>query len=160
MQDYDDDMVVGMAEKGAADQQAMIGSAAPAPEQPLNPDRVNLLADTIAGTMQSLTNGQVMEQPEPISEPGAVPPRMYAQLAALSQIFEAVPEGEPYRFDPDETVSNEEGIATAISLIGQAGKDSKLTRALANAAPPAAEEPEAPAESEGPDDAELRNMVM
>lgn len=151
--------VMSAEQQAAQEQQASIAQAAPPASEPLTPERVNVLGETLITTMEALTGGQVSEMPEQIEQDvDQVPDRMFTQLAAISEVFNQIPGGEPYAFDPAQVASDNEGLAEAIEKIGQAGRDKNFARAVASAAGGQGEEPEA-APPEAPPEEDVSEYV-
>lgn len=149
------------ANKTAMDKQAILSSSVPEAKEPLSPERVNVLSETMITAMEALSGRQVSEQPIAVeSDVTKLPDRMYAQLAAVAGILDQVPGAEAYRFDPTQTVQDNEGLAQAISKIGQAGRDKKVIRAVASTVPQEHDEAAEPSEEEaGPPEDDIDDYI-
>jgi len=133
----------------AAQRQQTIGAAAPRAKEPLEPEVVNLVAKMLGSAVVALTDGQVTPAFAETSEPvEALPADIFAGLAAITTLFEQVPEAEAYRYDIEEATASNDGLAELAKRLDAASKDKELIRAMKRPQKAAAQEkkPVAPAE--------------
>lgn len=132
------------------------GSGAPMATEPLDPVKVNALAEIATEAAAELTGGQVPlpEVPKATEPLEQVPLELFALINGHAQLAATFPAASEYAFDPVEAVSSDEGLANAIATIGAMARDKKVLRAAANGQPEAPSVEEAPAEEPAAPDPE------
>jgi hypothetical protein len=150
------DQARGVMEGEAADRQANLAEAIPPAAEPLEPDRIAVLAEAVAATVEKLSGGQVELPPvslptEPVE---AFPPDLGAQVLTLSGWLSTIPELEAsYSIDP-AMMSTNDGVTELGILVEELGRDPKVAKMMSKPVPskPA---PDEATEEEEPDLEEL-----
>lgn len=126
----------------AEGQTEALGGAAPLASEPLQPNRVNALAQTITSTIEELSGGQIQVPPMPevTEELEQLPPEIFAGLVAISAFTEQFPAAEKHRFDPTEFAADNAGLADAIGTVGGISRDKEVVRAIQSSPVPEAGE--------------------
>tara|TARA_R100000808_G_scaffold23976_1_gene54116 strand:- start:2533 stop:3063 length:531 start_codon:yes stop_codon:yes gene_type:complete len=129
--------------------EAAVGGTAPMASEPLEPTRVNALAETLVAFVQDMAGGQVEIPPiPPVDAPlDQLPAPIYAALIAISAFLQETPVdgADQYQFDPSVLAVSNDGLAEASSILSAMMGDEQFKQQLTST--PAS--PEAPAPVEG-----------
>ena len=141
--------------------EAAVGGTAPMATEPLEPTRVNALADTLMEFVMSMAGGQV-QLPEipPIDQAvEQLPPSIYAALVAIAAFLEqtTIAGAEQYKFEPADMATDNDGLAEVASILSAMMADEKFKQQLT--ATPAAEPEPAPEAASGISDEDLAALV-
>jgi hypothetical protein len=142
-----------MQDKANAKTTAVAGRMAPSGAA-IQPSTYNAFKGVVAAAIDTFSGGQVEleEVPDATGPVDQVHPTCARNAMALEALFAKLPQGEPYRFDLDEALGSDAGMADATATIGSAMKDQKLVTAAqapAKGAPPAAKGPPKPPAAKG-----------
>jgi hypothetical protein len=119
------------------DREEDLGRHAPEAREPLSPSNVNTLSETLARTMDAITDGQGPELAiPPVQEPQPrLPAAVFAPLVAvfglMSELAPTVPEVTDYVVDPLELAETNDGLLEAAGVLSAMADDEKLRRAMA-----------------------------
>ena len=137
--------------------QEQIGSAAPEASEPLQPDLLKTLHDSLGAVFNFLGQGQAPPMPEfapPEEGSTQMPAPTFTRLAALDQAVSMVsddPDAERYSdFSLDLAASND-GIVDLTAMANEMAQDSNLLAAMQRAGTQAPAE-EAPEAADTPDE--------
>lgn len=107
----------------------------PPATEPLDPDLMGLLRQSLQRTLTGLGGGQLPELPleSPDGATTEVPPELGAALVGLQQAVTALEASAPaagrYKFDVGSATSND-GLKNLIALVDTMGRDRELTSQL------------------------------
>jgi len=128
-----------------------VGGSAPMASEPLDPAALNLLADVVTQTAESLAGGQAQIPPiAPVEEATEQVPSDLYTLVSVMQGFVAENPEAGAGFDIDEMVTSNAGLKELAGIIGEIGGSEGAQKAAQQpsptkgAAPPPAAAPSAP----------------
>jgi hypothetical protein len=131
-----DEGVDAVVEKDSADEASVrareIALAIPEAAEPLLPENLNTLAQTIGPALERLTNGEYEGQAVPeFGQPqDAVPPELANDVIALGAMTTSLPGLEQYQFDPTAMLATNDGLVEVSALIDAMSKDKDVLRAM------------------------------
>ena len=119
---------------------------APVSSVPLDPAKVNRMAQALSSAFDAITGGEFVIEIGEVQEPVEVlPPEIYGPLTAMSEglafASEAgVKDADNYAFDPQAIAGSPDGLTEGYGLFSAMAKDKALIDALSE--PPPMEETE------------------
>lgn len=126
------------AEVTSLRQQELAG-AIPMADEPLDPGRLNAIADLLSRAIPALSGGQVPAPPFGEIPPGTrgvdqVPPDIGAAILALGQFVQD--QGiEAYAFDPLEAMTSNAGLDEVSAILDGMASDKALVASMAQGGP-------------------------
>ena len=142
-QDEAETAVVAQNEASSVQRQDDLAQAIPPAQEPLDMERVNGLSDALMSATDRLSGGQVQgDLPRVEGEVDAVPPELFAPLAALAAFVSQIEGAEQFQFDPTEAVTTNNGLAQVAATLDALSQDEAVLTAASSPEPreaPAAE---------------------
>lgn len=129
-----------------------LGEAAPQASEPLEPERLNVLAEMLVGAVDALSQGQAqLPPPQEVTQPQEqIPADIFAPLMAIQGFLQA--EGLKTDIDIESMATSNDGIGELAASISQLAGDAAVQMA-ANSPAKGSMPPEAPPAKETPEEA-------